>query len=26
MRYERNYLITEDGFRCLSNHELRIEQ
>jgi Xaa-Pro aminopeptidase len=26
MRYERNYLITDDGFETLSNHELRIEQ
>ena len=26
MRYERNYLITADGFETLSNHELRIEQ
>ena len=26
MRYERNYLITADGFECLSNHEIRIEQ
>jgi Xaa-Pro aminopeptidase len=26
MRYERNYLITTDGFETLSNHELRIEQ
>ncbi|MGP0069810.1 MAG: M24 family metallopeptidase [Isosphaeraceae bacterium] len=26
MRYERNYLITSDGFETLSNHELRIEQ
>ncbi len=26
MRYERNYLITPDGFETLSNHELRIEQ
>jgi Xaa-Pro aminopeptidase len=25
MRYERNYLITPDGFETLSNHELRIE-
>jgi Xaa-Pro aminopeptidase len=26
MRFERNYLITPDGFELLSNHELRIEQ
>ena len=26
MRYERNYVITADGFECLSNHEIRIEQ
>jgi Xaa-Pro aminopeptidase len=26
MRYERNYLITPDGFETLSNHALRIEQ
>ncbi len=26
MRYERNYLITADGFETLSNHEIRIEQ
>ena len=26
MRFERNYLITADGFETLSNHELRIEQ
>ncbi len=26
MRYERNYLITPDGFETLSDHELRIEQ
>ena len=26
MRFERNYLITSDGFETLSNHELRIEQ
>ncbi len=26
MRFERNYLITPDGFETLSNHELRIEQ
>ncbi|MHB1560929.1 MAG: M24 family metallopeptidase [Isosphaeraceae bacterium] len=26
MRFERNYLITPDGFEVLSNHELRIEQ
>jgi Xaa-Pro aminopeptidase len=26
MRYERNYLITAQGFETLSNHELRIEQ
>jgi Xaa-Pro aminopeptidase len=26
MRYERNYLVTADGFETLSNHELRIEQ
>jgi Xaa-Pro aminopeptidase len=26
MRYERNYLITPDGFELLSNHELRIDQ
>jgi Xaa-Pro aminopeptidase len=26
MRYERNYLITADGFEVLSNHEIRIEQ
>jgi Xaa-Pro aminopeptidase len=25
MRFERNYLITADGFETLSNHELRIE-
>jgi Xaa-Pro aminopeptidase len=25
MRFERNYLITPDGFETLSNHELRIE-
>ncbi|MDX2039384.1 MAG: Xaa-Pro peptidase family protein [Isosphaeraceae bacterium] len=25
MRFERNYLITEDGFETLSGHELRIE-
>jgi Xaa-Pro aminopeptidase len=25
MRYERNYLITPDGFETLSNHELRID-
>ncbi|HLH29008.1 MAG TPA: M24 family metallopeptidase, partial [Acidimicrobiales bacterium] len=24
MRFERNYLITPDGFETLSNHELRI--
>ena len=24
MRYERNYLITADGFETLSNHEIRI--
>lgn len=26
MRYERNYLVTEDGVECLSHHELQIEQ
>jgi Xaa-Pro aminopeptidase len=26
MRFERNYLITADGFRTLSHHELRITQ
>ncbi len=26
MRYERNYLITPDGFETLSNHAIRIEQ
>ena len=26
MRYERNYLITSDGFETLSNHEIRIDQ
>jgi Xaa-Pro aminopeptidase len=26
LRYERNYLVTEDGFETLSNHALRIEQ
>lgn len=26
MRFERNYLITADGFETLSNHELRIGQ
>jgi Xaa-Pro aminopeptidase len=26
MRFERNYLITADGFETLSNHELRIDQ
>jgi Xaa-Pro dipeptidase len=26
MRYERNYLITADGFETLSNHEIRITQ
>jgi Xaa-Pro aminopeptidase len=26
MRYERNYLITSDGFEALSNHALRIDQ
>jgi Xaa-Pro aminopeptidase len=26
MRFERNYLITADGFETLSHHELRIEQ
>jgi Xaa-Pro aminopeptidase len=26
MRYERNYLITADGFETLSNHEIRIQQ
>jgi Xaa-Pro aminopeptidase len=26
MRYERNYLITPDGFQTLSHHELRIAQ
>lgn len=26
MRYERNYLITADGFETLSHHEIRIEQ
>jgi Xaa-Pro aminopeptidase len=25
MRFERNYLITPDGFETLSNHELRID-
>ena len=25
MRFERNYLITADGFETLSNHEIRIE-
>ena len=24
MRFERNYLITPQGFETLSNHELRI--
>ncbi len=26
MRYERNYLITSDGFETLSHHEIRISQ
>ena len=26
MRFERNYLITADGFETLSKHELRIDQ
>ena len=26
MRFERNYLITSDGFETLSNHEIRIKQ
>lgn len=26
MRFERNYLITEDGFEVLSKHEIRIAQ
>ena len=26
MRYERNYLITANGYETLSNHEIRIEQ
>jgi Xaa-Pro aminopeptidase len=26
MRFERNYLITSDGFETLSHHELRLEQ
>ncbi len=26
MRFERNYLITPDGFERLSNHELRFQQ
>jgi Xaa-Pro aminopeptidase len=26
MRYERNYLITPDGFRTLSHHQIRIGQ
>ena len=26
MRFERNYLITADGFETLSNHEIRITQ
>jgi Xaa-Pro aminopeptidase len=26
MRFERNYLITPDGFEALSNHELRLDQ
>jgi len=26
MRYERNYLVTADGFETLSNHEIRIAQ
>jgi Xaa-Pro aminopeptidase len=26
MRYERNYLITSDGFETLSNHDIRISQ
>jgi Xaa-Pro aminopeptidase len=26
MRFERNYLITAEGFETLSNHEIRIEQ
>ena len=25
MRYERNYLITENGYELLSDHSLRIE-
>ena len=26
MRYERNYLVTANGFETLSNHEIRIRQ
>lgn len=26
MRFERNYLITPDGFECLSHHEIQIAQ
>jgi Xaa-Pro aminopeptidase len=26
MRFERNYLITSDGYETLSNHEIRIKQ
>jgi Xaa-Pro aminopeptidase len=26
MRFERNYLVKEDGFQTLSNHEIRIAQ
>jgi Xaa-Pro aminopeptidase len=26
MRFERNYLITPDGFECLTNHALTLEQ
>ncbi|WP_435017879.1 M24 family metallopeptidase [Tundrisphaera sp. TA3] len=26
MRFERNYVITESGFRNLTNHEIRIQQ
>ena len=26
MRYERNYLITADGFQTLSHHEIRVSQ
>jgi Xaa-Pro aminopeptidase len=26
MRFERNYVITSDGFRTLSHHEIRIKQ